>query len=63
MTYPCKATYTPVPGKLAYHVLVYASRQMFGRQEYQIQYAQHPAPIWITTGQDGQQLQFEEDLP
>lgn len=64
MTYPCRATYTPVQGKLSYPVLVHASRSMYGRHEHHISTLRDPASrIWVTSGINGRKLQFEEDQP
>ena len=61
LTYPTprRARYTPVKGKLSFRVIVYASRQVYGRIEYQIA-NEREASCWVT---DGQQLQFEEGEP
>ena len=72
LTYPTprRARYTPVKGKLAYPVVVYGTRSLFGRVEYQIASALYPpgptytpCTVWATAGQNGQQLQFEEGEP
>lgn len=63
MTYPCRATYTPVPGKLSFAVTVLAERQMFGRKEYAIQAPTGEGTIWITAGPDGSRLKFEDGDP
>lgn len=56
MTYPSPATYTPVKGKLGYPVSVLATRQAYGRQEYQIQSPASPDTCWVTKDR----LEFEE---
>jgi hypothetical protein len=64
MTYPHRATYTPIPGKLSYPVLCHASRTMYGRHEHQISTLRDPdSRIWVTIGHNGSKLQFEEDQP
>ena len=60
---PRRARYTPVKSKLAYPVLVHASRRMFGRVEYHIGTYNGMTMAWVTAGHDGQQLQFEEGEP
>ena len=61
---PKRAIYTPIPGKLRYPVRVTAERMMFGRHEYEIFSEEEPiSRCWVTVGQDGQQLQFEEGQP
>lgn len=59
---PRRARYTPVKGKLSYVVLAFRERRIFGRTEYEIRADRMPR-IWVTAGQDGQQLQFEEGEP
>ncbi len=63
ITYPTprRARYTPVKGKLAYPVRVLGERDVYGRHEYAIQAPDGHLTVWVTAGEEGQQLQFEED--
>ena len=57
---PRRARYTPVKGKLSFPVQVLAKRRVFGRREYEIRPVGYHLTVWVTAGQNGQQLQFEE---
>ena len=62
LTYPTprRARYTPIAGKLKFRVSVLSERHLFGRHEYLIRSPTGEEMLWVTAGQDGQQLQFEE---
>jgi dihydropteroate synthase len=63
MTYPQRASYTPIKGRLSYPVLVHASRKSFGRQDYEISTERDDGRIWVTVGADGGRLEFEDLTP